>query len=304
MAVRFYRKDAKAQGGRKETALNFTKPTVILVVGPTAVGKTRKAIELALQYKTEIVSADSRQCYREMNIGVARPTPEELATVPHHFIASHSIHDNLNAAWYEKFALEKVNELFTRHTVVVMVGGTGLYIKAFMEGLDEIPETDPVIRAAIIHDYEEKGLSWLQEEVKQNDPSFFTQGENQNPHRLMRALEVVRSTGKSILTFRKGEKAHRPFDMKMMVMDLPRPQLYERIDQRVDEMVRSGLEEEARGLFPFRHLPALQTVGYQEWFDYFEGKISREEAITLIKQHTRNYAKRQGTWFRKMGGEA
>lgn len=277
---------------------------MILVAGPTAVGKTRKAIELALQYKTEIISADSRQCYREMNIGVARPTPEELAAVPHHFIASHSIHDNLNAAWYEKFALDKVNELFTRHTVVVMVGGTGLYIKAFMEGLDEIPETDPVIRASVIRDYEEKGLHWLQEEVKQNDPVFFTQGENQNPHRLMRALEVVRSTGKSILSFRKGEKAQRPFDIKMLVMDLPRPQLYERIDQRVDEMVNAGLEEEARGLYAFRHLSALQTVGYQEWFDYFDGNTSREEAITLIKQHTRNYAKRQGTWFRKMGGEA
>lgn len=284
--------------------MNFTKPTVILVAGPTAVGKTRKAIELALQYKTEIISADSRQCYREMNIGVARPTPEELAAVPHHFIASHSIHDNLNAAWYEKFALDKVNELFTRHTVVVMVGGTGLYIKAFMEGLDEIPETDPVIRASVIRDYEEKGLHWLQEEVKQNDPVFFTQGENQNPHRLMRALEVVRSTGKSILSFRKGEKAQRPFDIKMLVMDLPRPQLYERIDQRVDEMVNAGLEEEARGLYAFRHLSALQTVGYQEWFDYFDGNTSREEAIALIKQHTRNYAKRQGTWFRKMGGEA
>lgn len=274
---------------------------MILVAGPTAVGKTRKAIELALQYKTEIISADSRQCYREMNIGVARPNPEELAAVPHHFIASHSIHDNLNAAWYEKFALDKVNELFTRHTVVVMVGGTGLYIKAFMEGLDEIPETDPVIRASVIRDYEEKGLHWLQEEVKQNDPVFFTQGENQNPHRLMRALEVVRSTGKSILSFRKGEKAQRPFDIKMLVMDLPRPQLYERIDQRVDEMVNAGLEEEARGLYAFRHLSALQTVGYQEWFDYFDGNTSREEAITLIKQHTRNYAKRQGTWFRKMG---
>ncbi|MBN8667560.1 MAG: tRNA (adenosine(37)-N6)-dimethylallyltransferase MiaA [Chitinophagales bacterium] len=284
--------------------MNFTKPTVILVAGPTAVGKTRKAIELALQYKTEIISADSRQCYREMNIGVARPTPEELAAVPHHFIASHSIHDNLNAAWYEKFALDKVNELFTRHTVVVMVGGTGLYIKAFMEGLDEIPETDPVIRASVIRDYEEKGLHWLQEEVKQNDPVFFAQGENQNPHRLMRALEVVRSTGKSILSFRKGEKAQRPFDIKMLVMDLPRPQLYERIDQRVDEMVNAGLEEEARGLYAFRHLSALQTVGYQEWFDYFDGNTSREEAIALIKQHTRNYAKRQGTWFRKMGGEA
>lgn len=277
---------------------------MILVAGPTAVGKTRKAIELALQYKTEIISADSRQCYREMNIGVARPNPEELAAVPHHFIASHSIHDNLNAAWYEKFALDKVNELFTRHTVVVMVGGTGLYIKAFMEGLDEIPETDPVIRASVIRNYEERGLHWLQEEVKQNDPVFFTQGENQNPHRLMRALEVVRSTGKSILSFRKGEKAQRPFDIKMLVMDLPRPQLYERIDQRVDEMVNAGLEEEARGLYAFRHLSALQTVGYQEWFDYFEGKTSREEAIALIKQHTRNYAKRQGTWFRKMGGEA
>lgn len=277
---------------------------MILVAGPTAVGKTRKAIELALQYQTEIISADSRQCYREMNIGVARPTPEELAAVPHHFIASHSIHDNLNAAWYEKYALDKVIELFTRHTVVVMVGGTGLYIKAFMEGLDEIPETDPAIRAAIIHGYEENGLTWLQEQVKQNDPLFFAQGENQNPHRLMRALEVVRSTRKSILSFRKGEKAQRPFDIKMLVMDLPRPQLYERIDQRVDEMVNAGLEEEARGLYAFRHLSALQTVGYQEWFDNFDGKTSREEAIALIKQHTRNYAKRQGTWFRKMGGEA
>lgn len=276
--------------------------TVLVIVGPTAVGKTRLAIEYALQYNTEILSADSRQCYRELNIGVARPTAEELATVPHHFIASHSIQDNLNAAGYESFALKTATEILQTRDTLIMVGGTGLYIKAFVEGLDQIPSIDPEIRKEVIRQYESAGLSALQEELKQTDPDFFTRGEIQNPHRVMRALEVRRGTGRSILSFQKGEKAKRPFQIRIIGMEMPREKLYERINQRVDDMVKAGLEAEARSLYPYKDLPALQTVGYQEWFDFFDGKTTREQAIALIKQNTRHYAKRQMTWFRKMEG--
>lgn len=276
--------------------------TVILIVGPTAVGKTRFAIDLARYFQTEIISADSRQCYKEMKIGVARPTRQELSEIPHHFIASHSIHDPIHAAGYEEFALRKAEELFREKDILVMVGGTGLYIKAFTEGLDSIPEIEPGIRAAVNREYEESGLAALQEELRQYDPLFFEKGEIQNPHRVMRALEVWRSTGRSILSFQKGTQVKRPFRIITIGLELPREELYTRINQRVEEMVREGLEEEARSLYPFRHLTALQTVGYQEWFDYFDGKMSRDKAIDLIKQHTRNYAKRQMTWFRKMPG--
>lgn len=273
--------------------------TVIIIAGPTAVGKTAVAIQLAQQFNTAIISADSRQCYREMNIGVARPSPEELAAAPHHFIASHSIQEDVNAGVFEQFALAKIEALFAAHPVVIMTGGTGLYIKAFCEGIDEMPSIPTVIREEIIHAYKKNGLLWLQEQVQQKDPVFWQTAEQHNPQRLMRALEFVEATGKSISLFRAGKKAERSFHIIKIGLEMPRALLNERINQRVDIMMQSGLLEEVKSLFSFRHLNALQTVGYQEIFEYMEGKTDLNRAVELIKQHTRQYAKRQMTWFKK-----
>jgi tRNA dimethylallyltransferase len=272
---------------------------VIVIAGPTAVGKTGVAIELAEYFQTEIISADSRQCFKELNIGVARPSPAELARVKHHFIASHSIFDEVTAALFEQYALNKVAEIFQTREVVIMVGGTGLYIRAFCEGLDEIPEIDPATRAGIVKDYEEKGLPWLQEIVEQKDPEFYKIGEIQNPQRMMRALEVIESTGFSILHFRKGKKAPRDFDITRIGLELPGEELKRNIESRTDKMVEMGLLKEVHGLLPFKQLNALQTVGYRELFPHFDGHVLFEEAIENIKTSTRQYAKRQMTWFRK-----
>jgi tRNA dimethylallyltransferase len=276
----------------------FTK-TVIVIAGPTAVGKTAVAIQLAKHFNTEIISADSRQCFKELNIGVARPSVEELQQVKHHFIASHSIHETITAAGFEQYALQKVQELFHQHDVIIMVGGTGLYIKAFCEGLDIIPEIDPAIRQKIITSYEEKGVAWLQEQLKEKDPDFAAAGEMQNPQRMMRALEVMESTGQSILSFRKGAKAQRDFTIIKIGLELPKEELHHNIHTRVDQMMQAGLLDEVKQLLPYRHLNALQTVGYAELFDYFDGNLTLEEAVERIKINTRQYAKRQLTWFRK-----
>lgn len=273
--------------------------TVFIIIGPTAVGKTALSIQLAQHFKTGIISADSRQCFRELNIGVAKPSPEELQAVKHYFINSHSIHDNVNAALFEKLALQWSNEIFSRHDVAIMVGGTGLYIRAFCEGLDDMPAVSPQVRTAILESFNAHGLPWLLEKISSADPLFFESGEVQNPQRMMRALEVVLSTGRSILSFRSAETTPRPFNIVKIGLDIPRPQLYERINQRVDTMMNEGLLQEATELFPHRHLNALQTVGYSELFQHIEGEISLSKATELIKQHTRNYAKRQLTWFRK-----
>ena len=273
--------------------------TVYIILGPTAVGKTSFAIALAQQLKTEIISADARQCYAELNIGVARPNLEELSKLPHHFIASHSVNDTINAQVFENYALAKVHELFNTHPSVVMVGGTGLYIKAFCEGLDMIPEIDPAIREDIIKQYDQLGLRWLQKEVSVKDPLYWAKGEQQNPQRLMRALEVILGTGASIVSFQIKNKVTRPFNIVKIGLELPREQLYERINQRVLTMVENGLEQEVRDLVPKFHLNALQTVGYSEWLPYFEGIVTKEKVIENIQQNTRHYAKRQMTWFKK-----
>ena len=273
--------------------------TVYIIVGPTAVGKTSFAIALAQQLKTEIISADARQCYAELNIGVARPSLEELSKVPHHFIASHSVNDTINAQVFENYGLAKTEEIFKTHQSVVMVGGTGLYIKAFCEGLDMIPDIDPAIRAHIIAQYDKLGLRWLQKEVSVKDPLYWEKGEQQNPQRLMRALEVILGTGASILSFQTKNKITRPFEIVKIGLELPREQLYDRINQRVLTMVESGLEQEVSALAPQYHLNALQTVGYSEWLPYFEGSNSKEKVIENIQQNTRHYAKRQMTWFKK-----
>ncbi len=269
------------------------------MVGPTAVGKTSFAIALAKALGTEIISADARQCYKEMNIGVARPSADELKTVPHHFIASHSVNENINASFYENWAMNKVETLFSTKDAIVMVGGTGLYIKAFCEGLDLIPAIDAEIRENIIAQYEKLGLRWLQKEVSVKDPQYWEKGEQKNPQRLMRALEVRLGTGSSITSFQNKKAVERPFKIVKIGLELPREELYERINARVLTMVEEGLEKEVKSLEAVAHLNALQTVGYSEWKDYFEGKISKEKVIENIQQNTRHYAKRQMTWFKR-----
>lgn len=272
---------------------------VIVIAGPTAVGKTSVAIAIATHLGTEIISADSRQCYKELKIGVARPSDEELQQIKHHFIASHSMHDKVTAAVFEGYAMEKTAGIFNNKDVAVMVGGTGLYIKAFCEGMDDIPEVPENIRSEIISNYKERGLQWLQQQVQEKDPEFFCTGETQNPQRMMRALEVVSFTGRSITEFRRKEKANRNFEVIKIALELPKEQLHRQIDYRVDQMISDGLVDEVASLHPQQHLNALQTVGYKEIFSYLNGEISLPEAIALIKKNTKQYAKRQMTWFRK-----
>ena len=273
--------------------------TILLIAGPTAVGKTSVAIEVAKHFGTEIISADSRQCFKELAIGVARPSPEELAAVPHHFIASHSIHQTVTAATFEQYALEKADTIFQQQNVAVMVGGTGLYIKAFCEGMDLIPDIPAAIHNQVKEGYQQGGHEWLQDQIKTFDESFWLRGEVQNPQRLMRALEVAKATGQSILHFQKGEKKVRPFGIIKIALHLPKENLYSNINSRVDTMMAEGLLAEVRALQPFQQLNALQTVGYKELFYYYNNELSLPSAIEAIKQNTRRYAKRQGTWFRK-----
>ncbi len=269
------------------------------MVGPTAVGKTSYAISLAKQLNTEIISADSRQCFSELSIGVARPSVEELAEVKHHFIASHSVEEDLNAGYFEQFALQKTREIFSQNDSVVMVGGTGLYIKAFCEGIDPMPTIPAEVRASIVSEYEKKGLIWLQAELKHKDPDFWVSAEQQNPQRLMRALEVLIATGKSITFFRSAQKKERDFTIKKIGLEMPMDQLTERINNRVDQMITMGLEAEVNSVINYKDKTALQTVGYKEMFDYLNGSITLPEAVQQIKIHTRQYAKRQMTWFKK-----
>jgi tRNA dimethylallyltransferase len=273
--------------------------TVVIVCGPTAVGKTSLAIQLAQHFNTQIVSADSRQCFKELNIGVAKPSKDELRQAHHFFINSHSIHEEINAAIYEQYALQTVDDIFKSNDIAIVVGGTGLYIKAFCEGLDIIPNIPDEIRKNINEQYNSNGLGWLQNEVQTKDPLFWQTAEQQNPQRLMRALEVFEATGKSINSFRGGEKLQRPFNIIKIGLELPREELYERISKRVDCMMQDGLLDEAKGLIPFKKLNALQTVGYKEFFDYFDNQFTLEQAIEELKKNTRHYAKRQMTWFKK-----
>jgi tRNA dimethylallyltransferase len=284
---------------KTKSSKRLQAPTVIIIVGPTAVGKTAAAIRLAEQLKTRIISADSRQCYRELNIGVAKPSPAELSAVHHYFIDSHSIQEEVNAAIFEQLALQWVSEIFRETPTAVMVGGTGLYIKAFTDGLDDIPPADPALRERLRQQYQQDGMAWLQQEVRQLDPAFFAEGEQLNPHRLLRALEVRLSTGRSILSFRSRTPQQRPFHIRKIGLELPKEELHRRIHDRVDAMMQHGLLEEVKALLPWRTHKALQTVGYKELFDYLDGACSLDEAVANIATNTRHYAKRQLTWFRK-----
>ena len=315
----------------------MTEKQCIIVAGPTAIGKTAEAIRLAKSYNTSIISADSRQCYKELNIGVARPSENELKEVKHYFIANHSITENISAASFAKEARVYLDEIFQRSDKAIVCGGTGLYIKALVDGLDEIPAIPNEIREKVIALHKEQGIDALRNELIKMDPIFPTHGDINNPQRMMRALEVVLFSGRSIFEYHnkrekgggKREEVEDPdrsvwrqwtrdegqdetqnpkpktqniseITFTYKILDLPREELYNRINSRVDRMIEDGLEEEVRSLIAHKDLPALQTVGYKEFFEYFEGKYARDEAIEKIKQHTRNYAKRQVTWFKRL----
>lgn len=254
---------------------------------------------MAQHYNTQIVSADSRQCFKELKIGVARPTDAELQLVQHYFIASHSIHQEVNAGIFEKYALEKINTIFQHNSFAVMVGGTGLYVNALCNGIDEMPNIPTEIRQQIITAYNEKGLPWLQQEVEKKDNSFWQTAEQQNPQRLMRALEIVEATGKSINSFKQQTKTERDFNIVKIGLELPKAHLHNNINRRVDIMIEEGQTDEVALLLEHKHLNALQTVGYKELFEYFDNKCSLQQAIEKIKISTRQYAKRQLTWFKK-----
>ncbi|MBK7123932.1 MAG: tRNA (adenosine(37)-N6)-dimethylallyltransferase MiaA [Chitinophagaceae bacterium] len=273
--------------------------TCIVIVGPTAVGKTSLAVQTALHFNTAIISADSRQCFTELNIGVAKPSAEELRMVKHHFISSHSIQTGMNTVVFEQYALLKANEIFKQHDVAVVVGGTGLYVKTFCQGIDEVPVVDEKIRKKINAEFEWEGLEWLQKEVEKNDPLYYARGEIKNPHRLLRALEVKLSTGKSLIEFQTQEKKHRDFNIIKIGLEIPKEQLHKNINSRVDAMMKAGLLDEVKKLVPFKKLNALQTVGYRELFGHLAGDLLLEDAVEIIKINTRQYAKRQMTWFKK-----
>lgn len=280
--------------------MNLKKNILVSVVGPTAVGKTALAIEIAKYFNTEIVSADSRQFYREMNIGTAKPDKEELAQVKHHFIDSHSIKSHYSVGMYEKEALVLLDELFQRHDVVVLVGGSGLFFKAIWEGFDEMPAVDLELRASLNRWFEEEGLEPMLKELKEKDPEYFGLVDQQNHQRVIRALEVIRSSGETFTSFRKGKAvSNRNFVNLKFGLNMDREILFDRINKRMDLMIDAGLFEEAKALFPYKDHNALQTVGYTEIFNYLEGKYDREEAVRLLKRNSRRYAKRQLTWFRK-----
>lgn len=270
---------------------------IIAVVGPTAIGKTARAIELAQKFQTEIVSADSRQVYREMNIGVARPTLEELNAIPHHFIASHSIHEPLTAGQFEREALSAIEKLFEKNETVIVVGGSGLYLKALLEGLDHLPK-DASVREGLMKEGEENGWEELSKKLVNLDPEYARTADLKNPRRLVRALEVMEITGKKFSELRLKAGMERPFSVSYEYMEMDRSLLYDRINQRVDQMMDLGLLDEVRTLTSFQHLEPLQTVGYSEFFPAFRGEYSTDFAVQLVKQHSRNYAKRQITWFK------
>ncbi len=275
------------------------KPLLICVVGPTAIGKTSLAIKLAKAFSTEIISADSRQFYKEMCIGTAVPSKDELEAVPHHFIQNKSIFEDYSVGDFERDAIALLKILFEKNKVAIMVGGSGLYVDAVVKGLDNFPEVPPEIREQLNSELSEKGIAALQNELKKVDSSYFEKVDIHNPHRLVRALEIYRATGQPYSSFLKKETDKRDFETIFIGLTAERELIYERINQRVDKMVHEGLIEEAKSLLLHKERNALQTVGYRELFEYFDGEISKEEAISEIKKNTRRFAKRQNTWFKK-----
>ncbi len=272
---------------------------IIILLGPTGVGKTALGVALARYLGSPVINCDSRQIYKEMNIGVARPSPEELAAVTHYFIATHSIHQAYSAGDYEREAWELVMKLAPDHEYLLMVGGSGLYIDAFCDGMDDLPESDPQLREQLNDKLlEPGGMEQLRAQLKLLDSVAYAQTDLSNSRRIIRALEVCLLTGRPYSSFLNNTKKKRPFEIEKIKLERPRAELYERIDRRVDVMMEQGLPDEARELYQFKELSALHTVGYRELFDYFEGKYSLEEAVSLIKRNTRRYAKRQMTYWR------
>jgi len=275
------------------------KKFLVTIVGPTAVGKTRTSIKVASHFSTQVISADARQFYKELNIGTAKPTAGELNAVPHHFIGHLSIHQSYSAGDFEKDALTLIEKLFREHDIIVMTGGSGLFMRAVINGLDRFPDVDIEIRKGLKQLYEEKGINALQEIIRQKDPVYYSTADINNPRRLMRAVEVCLSSGIPYSSLRTNRIQQRNFIPVKIGLHLDREILYERIEARVDSMMEAGLLDEVKALFQYRHLTAMQTLGYRELIDHLLGEISLHEAVKLIKQHTRNYAKRQMTWFRK-----
>ncbi|PWS26584.1 tRNA (adenosine(37)-N6)-dimethylallyltransferase MiaA [Pedobacter yonginense] len=273
--------------------------TLISVVGPTAIGKTALAIELGRYFNTEIISADSRQFFKEMEIGTAKPNQEELASVKHHFINSHSVEKLFSTGDFEVEALETLQAIFTDRDTAIIVGGSGLYVNAVLNGLDEMPEIDLKIREQLNAQFENEGIEVIQKKLEQVDPEYFNKVDQNNPQRMIRGLEVFLSTGRKLSSMLSAQKKDRPFNIIKIGLNTDRATLYNQINHRVDKMMERGLLEEVKGLIPFRKYNALNTVGYSELFDYVDEKVSLADAIAAIKQNTRRFAKRQLTWFRK-----
>lgn len=277
-------------------------PTLLVLTGPTASGKTSLAIKWAEKFRTEIISADSRQFYREMRIGTAAPAPDELRRVQHHFVQHLSIHDSYNVYRYEQDVLALLEKLFQHHEIVILCGGSGLYIDAVCNGIDLLPDPDPALRENLWQMLRENRVEEFHQMLKEKDPEYYAVVDKQNPVRMIRALEVCIQTGQPYSTLRKQQAKERPFQIIKHAIALPREVLNERINRRVERMMEEGLEAEARSLYPLRRLNALQTVGYRELFDHFDGKCTLEESVEAIKAHTRQYAKRQMTWFKRDSG--
>lgn len=271
--------------------------TLIVLSGPTAVGKTALTLSLAKQFGTEIISADSRQMYRELRIGTAAPTSEQLSEVPHHLVGNLSIHDYYNVSMFEQDVLRILGNLFKKYPVVILSGGSGMYIDAVLNGIDDFPEVDQEIRANMLAEYQQSGIEALRLKLSRLDPVTYARIDLKNHKRILKALEVTIQTGRPYSSFLTGTNKKRPFKMIQLLLNRPREELYNRIDQRVLQMIDEGLENEARQWYPERHLNSLNTVGYKEWFPYFEGAYPKEEVIRLIQRNTRHYAKRQLTWF-------
>ncbi len=279
--------------------INDNKKTLIVILGPTGIGKTALSIELAKHYRTEILSSDSRQFYRELKIGTAAPTPKELSQVKHHFIGNISIHDYYNVSMFENQAIDVLNNIYKTKDTAIMVGGSGMYIDAVCGGIDNMPDIDSEIRNSLIEKYKTEGIETLRMELKRLDPEHYKKVDLKNYKRILRALEVCYQTGKPYSSFHKNTKKQRDFNIKKIGLFMKREELYERINLRVDLMIKDGLIDEAKKYFPYRELNALNTVGYKELFEYFDKKITLDEAIRLIKRNTRHYAKRQISWFNR-----
>jgi len=280
--------------------LTLDKTKILIIIsGPTAVGKTAVAIAVARHFGSEIISADSRQIYREMSIGTAVPSPEEMKAVRHHFIQNKSVYDYYNAFMYETEVIKLLEDLFRRMNPVIMAGGSGLYINAVCHGIDDIPTVEPAVRQEMKELYAWEGIEGLRSLLKKVDPEYYKKADLRNPKRLLKALEITVQAGRPYSSFLTQTRKQRPFRILKAGLDLPREELYDRINRRVDRMIETGLMEEARRLYPHRDTNALNTVGYKELFDYFDKKISLDEAITRIKANTRKYARKQLTWFRK-----